>query len=64
MVYDFSANEIFEMAIRIEKNGARFYRTAAKFQSDEENRTFLEKLAVMEDRHAQLFEKMQTHLSR
>ncbi len=63
MVYDFSANEIFDMAVRIEENGGRFYRKAASFQSDEESRTFLEKLAVMEDRHAQLFEKMQVRLS-
>jgi rubrerythrin len=58
MVYDFSAKEIFDMAIRIEENGGRFYRKAAELQPDEESRAFLEKLAVMEDRHAQLFEKM------
>ena len=63
MVYDFSAKEIFEMAIRIEENGGQFYRKAAGLQSDEESRTFLEKLAAMEDRHAQLFQKMQVRLA-
>ena len=63
MVYDFNVKEIFEMAIRIEENGGRFYRKAADLQPDEESRTFLEKLAAMEDRHAQIFEKMQMRLS-
>ena len=29
MAYDFNADEIFEMAIRIEANGAQFYRKKA-----------------------------------
>ena len=62
MSYDFNANEIFEMAIRIEENGARFYRKAAEFQSNEENRTVLEKLATMEDHHKLTFDKMRQRL--
>ena len=63
MSYDFNADEIFKVAIRIEENGAAFYRRAAEFQSDAENRTALEKLAAMEDTHKTTFEKMKQSLS-
>lgn len=63
MAYDFNAEEMFEMAIRIEENGARFYRKAAEGQSSAENREMLEKLAGMEDRHKQTFEKMKKSIS-
>jgi rubrerythrin len=63
MAYDFNANEIFEMAIRIEANGARFYRKAAEGQADENNRGMLEKLASMEDNHQRTFERMSQRLS-
>jgi len=63
MPYEFNANEIFEIAIRIEENGAQFYRRAAEFQTDEENRQALEKLAAMEDTHKATFEKMRQDLS-
>jgi rubrerythrin len=63
MPYDFNANEIFNLAVRIEENGARFYRKAATFQKAETNRAVLEKLAAMEDRHKFTFEKMQKQLS-
>ena len=62
MDYNFTADEIFEVAIRIEANGASFYRKAAATQSGEANRAFLEKLAAMEDHHQQTFEKMRTGL--
>lgn len=63
MAYYFNADEMFEVAIRIEKNGARFYRKAAGFQSDPKNREMLEKLAAMEDHHKLTFEKMRERLS-
>lgn len=63
MSYDFNADEVFNLAIRIEENGARFYRKAAEFQKDAENRATLEKLASMEDVHKTTFEKMKTALS-
>ena len=63
MTYDFNANEVFKVAIRIEENGAQFYRKAAEFQSDEENRKALEKLAAMEDTHKATFERMKQDLS-
>ena len=62
MDYNFNADEIFEVAIRIEANGASFYRKAAAAQSEESNRIFLEQLAAMEDHHQVTFEKMRTGL--
>jgi len=55
MVIGFNADEVFEMAIQIEENGATFYRKAAELQSDAENREFLEKLAAMQDSHKATF---------
>ena len=63
MAYDLNADEIFEMAVRIEANGARFYRKAAGFQSDSSNRKMLEKQAVMEDHHQNVFAEMRKGLS-
>jgi rubrerythrin len=63
MRYDFNADEMFEIAIRIEDNGARFYRKAAQRQSNAENREMLEKLAGMEDTHKETFEKMRNRIT-
>ncbi len=63
MAYDFNAEEAFEMAIQIEKNGAAFYRKAASLQKEEANKQFLEKIARMEDRHMAGFEEMKHILS-
>ena len=63
MVIVFNADEVFEMAIRIENNGAAFYRKAARLQSDTKNQKFLEGLANMEDRHRKIFTEMRSTLS-
>jgi len=39
----FNADEIFEMAIRIEKNGAAFYQKAEGLQADAKNQKFQKK---------------------
>ncbi|MBF0205078.1 MAG: rubrerythrin, partial [Desulfamplus sp.] len=36
MAYNFNADEIFKVAIRIEENGAAFYRKAASLQKEED----------------------------
>jgi rubrerythrin len=54
----FNADEVFNMAVKIETNGAEFYRKAAALQEDEKNRNFLNGLAKMEDRHKKVFEEM------
>jgi len=57
----FNADEIFEMAVQLERNGAKFYRTAAeKLPSF---RQVLIDLAVMEDEHEKTFENMREQLS-
>ena len=59
----FNAEEIFQMAIQIEENGAAFYRKAAELKKDANETEFLEKLAVMEDGHATTFSEMKKRLS-
>lgn len=57
----FNADEVFEMAEQIERNGARFYRAAAeKFP---EVSQFLLELAAMEDDHEKTFAAMRAELS-
>lgn len=63
MAIGFNADEVLEMAIRIESNGAALYRKAAGLQSDEKNRDFFESLAVMEDKHQETFTEMRNALS-
>jgi rubrerythrin len=62
MSYSFNADEVFQVAIKIEENGAEFYRKAAELQSDAGNVKFLENLAVMEDGHKATFERMKKEL--
>jgi len=58
----FNADEIFEIAERIEKNGARFYRKAAENTNDEKARKMLLELADMEDDHEKTFSEMRKDL--
>ena len=57
----FNADEVFEMAEQIERNGARFYRSAAE-KFPEVNQLLLE-LAAMEDNHEKTFAAMRAELS-
>ncbi len=63
MPITFNANEIFEMAEEIERNGARFYRQAAQNTSDKQTKQMLLDMADMEDGHLKTFEKMREQLS-
>ena len=63
MDYGFTADEIFEMAQQIEKNGASFYRAAAEGTSDAAFKTMLLDLALMEDEHEKTFAEMRASLS-
>jgi rubrerythrin len=63
MTIVFNADEIFEMAIRMENNAADFYRKAASLQSDTKNQKFLEGLANMEKQHQKIFSEMRTTLT-
>ena len=59
----FNAEEILEMAIRIETNGRSFYLRAAELQSDDEMIAFFKKLAAMEQQHIKTFEVFRDELS-
>ena len=51
----YNADEILQVAERIEVNGARFYRRVAEGAGDDETRGMLEDLAAMEDEHYATF---------
>ncbi|MBN2316022.1 MAG: ferritin family protein [Sedimentisphaerales bacterium] len=61
MAIPFSADEVFEMAEQIERNGATFYRTAAEKFTD--IGPVLLDLARMEDEHLKTFTTMRADLS-
>jgi rubrerythrin len=63
MSYDFNADEIFEMAEQMERNGAKFYRNAAENVADSANKELLTGLAKMEEAHEKLFKSMRTELT-
>lgn len=63
MVLDFNADEIFQIAEQIERNGASFYRGAAKLDFDEGTKQKLLDLAEMEDAHEKTFAAMRQELS-
>ncbi len=61
MGVNFNADEVFEMAEQIERNGAKFYRVVAdKLPAV---RQVLIDLAVMEDEHEKTFADMRAQLS-
>ena len=62
MSYDFNADEVFEMAEQIERNGAKFYRDAAKSVADDSNKDLLLSLSKMEEAHEKTFQSMRTVL--
>jgi rubrerythrin len=51
------------MAEEMEKNGAKFYRKAAKNTSDSQTKQMLLDMADMEDNHLQTFKEMRGQLS-
>ncbi len=62
MAITFNASEILDMAIRIEQNGARYYRKAAEQFTDDHAVKMLNELAGWEDGHERIFESMQAEL--
>jgi rubrerythrin len=63
MSITFNADEIFEMAENIERDGAKFYRQAAKNAADKKIKQMFLNLANMEDRHLTTFQEMRKELS-
>lgn len=62
-MYDFSADDIFEMAEQMEQNGAAFYREAAENVEKDDFCQMLQDLAAMEDEHERIFTVMRAELS-
>lgn len=63
MSFDFNADEVFEIAEQIERNGAKFYRNAAENIADIDEKKLLINLAEMEDEHEQTFKTMRSELT-
>ena len=63
MSITFNADEIFEMAEQIERNGAKFYREAAGKAPDAGMKKMMLDLAVMEEGHEKTFVQMRKELS-
>ena len=59
----FNAEEIYEMAEQIERNGAKFYRKAAGATDDEAGKKLLLELAGWEDEHEKTFVRMKSQLA-
>jgi rubrerythrin len=55
MSYDFNADEVFEMAEQLERNGAKFYHDAAEGDVGQSNKQMLLDLAAMEEAHEKTF---------
>ena len=62
-MYDFSADDIYEMAEQMEQNGAAFYREAAANVEQDDFCQMLQELAAMEDEHERTFTAMRAELS-
>jgi len=63
MSFVFNADEIFEMALQIERNGEKFYRDSAKRIKDSEAQDLLNRLADMEIEHQKVFQGMKMGLT-
>ena len=63
MSYDFTADDIFEMALQMERNGANFYRTAAEKTAEASAKELLLGLAAMEDEHEKTFAELKADLT-
>ena len=62
MSITFNADEVFEMAEQIERNGAKFYREAAAKTSERQAKDMFLRLAAMEDTHLRTFQEMRKTL--
>lgn len=62
MRYDFNADEVFEMAEQMERNGEKFYKNAAATIDNEAHKTLLLDLAAMEVDHEKTFKAMRSDL--
>ncbi|NIM06061.1 MAG: rubrerythrin [Armatimonadetes bacterium] len=59
----YNADEVLEMAERMEQNGAKFYRKAMDYAADKAAEKMLGELAAMEDEHERTFSDMRAELT-
>ena len=62
-MYDFTADDVFEMAKQLERNGAKFYHEAAQHTGNPEYKKLLQMLSDMEIEHEKVFVKLRLELS-
>ena len=63
MSIKFNADEVFEMAEQIERNGEKYYRRAAQGVKEKKSQKFLLQLADMEAQHQQTFAAMRAEVA-
>ncbi len=63
MAFDFNADDVYEIAEQIEKNGAEFYQKASDTVSEKRYKNFLLDLSTMELFHQKTFADMRLTLS-
>ncbi len=63
MSVTFNADEVFEMAEQVERNGAKFYREVAAKAVDRQMKDMFLTMAAMEDGHLRTFQEMRKGLS-
>jgi rubrerythrin len=63
MIYDFTVDDVFEMAEQLERNGHQFYREAAQNTDNPEYKKLLVGLAEMEVQHEKTFVDLRSELS-
>lgn len=64
MIYNFNADAILEMAEQIERNGVKFYQTAARRVLSPSVKEMLTRLARMEEEHEKTFAALRKELSK
>jgi rubrerythrin len=62
-MYDFTADDVFEMAEQLERNGAKFYEDAAQHTDNSEYKKLLLGLSAMEIEHEKIFVNLRSELS-
>lgn len=63
MSIKFNADEIFEIAQQMERNGSKFYRRTAECAAASDHKQRLIELAAMEDGHEKTFSAMRAELT-
>lgn len=58
------AGDVLQIAMRIEENGGNFYRYAVQIAPEEDAKKMFEDLAVEEDRHKEIFNRMLSGVDR